>query len=444
MKKVLLVALIVFTGHIYKISAQFQELTELIQSGSEDFNKIANAYSAPFAKGMIYGMGNGWYNTAKTHGILGFDLTIVGLNYSIAPTDETTFDIKGLKLETFKDKNGNDLTGTAPTIFGEGTKDMFFSIQKEVSISSTLVTNNLNTLASQAGITDPLLLSKLSTVQSQVPEFTQNASLDEQFGPIPLAGIPNLAGSIPIPDGLLGTPMPYIQLGVGLPLDFDIIGRYLPPLPIGDLGTFSTWGFGVKHEFKRWIPFLKSVPINISGLFAYNTMNMEVELDYKGFFEPNIDDYIHSSDWEKNFPTNQQFVMDVNSTTVQLLISKKLLFITPYVGLGITSGSFKLGFDGDYVIPGIDIDATTLSQSLAAGQTDLGSIVKPTLNKESVIFGEGAGMQTVKGPVIEQTVFTPNLTLGVRVQFLLLLSIHAQYTLQPYRTFNAGLGINFR
>jgi len=61
--------------------AQFENF---LKGGVEDANRLFNAYMTPFLKGVGYGFNNGWYNTAKPHETLGFDLTL-SLNAAIVP-----------------------------------------------------------------------------------------------------------------------------------------------------------------------------------------------------------------------------------------------------------------------------------------------------------------------------------------------------------------------
>lgn len=80
-----------------------------------DLQTLADGYLKPFGNGFSSGLGNNWYNTAATHKLLGFDLT-VGATGAFVPSSDQTFSLSGLKNWTAV--NG---ATTAPTI--GSTKD---------------------------------------------------------------------------------------------------------------------------------------------------------------------------------------------------------------------------------------------------------------------------------------------------------------------------------
>ena len=49
--------------------------------------------------GLVYGMNNGWYHTAKAHKLFGFDISI-GLNASIVPSKDEIFTFASLGLSS--------------------------------------------------------------------------------------------------------------------------------------------------------------------------------------------------------------------------------------------------------------------------------------------------------------------------------------------------------
>jgi hypothetical protein len=48
-------------------------VVEFLKGGKADANKLIEAYLQPYAFALGDGLNNGWYNTAKTHHLLGFD-----------------------------------------------------------------------------------------------------------------------------------------------------------------------------------------------------------------------------------------------------------------------------------------------------------------------------------------------------------------------------------
>jgi hypothetical protein len=78
MKKFLLVFVGVFTLTC-SANAQTNDGFESILLATDDAEKLLGAYIDPAMTGLIYGMNNGWYHTAKVHKLFGFDISI-GLN----------------------------------------------------------------------------------------------------------------------------------------------------------------------------------------------------------------------------------------------------------------------------------------------------------------------------------------------------------------------------
>jgi len=58
--------------------AKAQGLNSILVAGVEDAEQFANAYLAPVSEASIYGISNGWYNTAEAKPLGGFEISIVG------------------------------------------------------------------------------------------------------------------------------------------------------------------------------------------------------------------------------------------------------------------------------------------------------------------------------------------------------------------------------
>ncbi len=102
--------------------AQFGDLGKVLSTGSDDAEKIFEAYLSPYANGMGAGLSAGWYNTAKAHKLGGFDLT-VSFNLAIIPTSAKSYNAEDISLG---DPDNSDLTaviepGSSPT--AAGSKD---------------------------------------------------------------------------------------------------------------------------------------------------------------------------------------------------------------------------------------------------------------------------------------------------------------------------------
>jgi len=179
-------------------------------------------------------------------------------------------------------------------------------------------------------------------------------------------------------------PTPNIQAALGLPAGFELIGRFIPKTTIDD-AEVSQWGLGIKHDIKQHIPGVKLLPFDFSILGAFNS------LEVKYFIDKDL---------------AQSGEMNLNTWTVQGIISKKLSFVTFYGAAGYNSGTSEYNMLGTYEIEGTSE-----------------SITDPvSLNYES----EGAMA-----------------TLGARFKFGPIF-LNTDYTFQEFNTINVGIGVSIR
>jgi hypothetical protein len=189
-------------------------------------------------------------------------------------------------------------------------------------------------------------------------------------------------------------PSPMVQFSLGVLKNTDLIIRYVPEVVAGDFST-SLFGFGIKHDIKQWIPGIRHVPIDLSVLAAFsgfdNRFDMS-DMDLKG--------------------ENQESLFDINSLTLQALVSKKISFLTLYGGLGYSSITSSLKMKGTYEI--IDDANPEMPGIVFADPID-------------ICYKEG----------------TVRVTGGIRMK-LAFFTIHSDYTYQKYHTLTAGFGFSFR
>jgi len=192
--------------------------------------------------------------------------------------------------------------------------------------------------------------------------------------------------------GMNALPVPMVQLGFGLPKGFDLKVRFFPSTKIGDHGTAQLFGLGVMHDVKQYIPGIKLLPFDLSAFVGYT----HLKLDY-GF------DTTHP---------DQHGVFEVNSTTIQGVISKKISVLTVYGGAGYNIAKSSLSMLGKY-----DIDGDGIYGDKSKGEVD-------PLQSKFAASG-------------------PRVTAGFRLK-LAVFTLHADYTLQKYSTLTAGFGISIR
>ncbi|MEP5635582.1 MAG: DUF6588 family protein, partial [Maribacter dokdonensis] len=98
-------------------SAKSQDFGAIFQGGTEDANLYLQKYAEPIMFSFNNGLGGGWYNTAKPHKLLGFDLT-ASINIANIPNEDRKFN--------FNDVSWNDLelldgSPSLPTAVGGST-----------------------------------------------------------------------------------------------------------------------------------------------------------------------------------------------------------------------------------------------------------------------------------------------------------------------------------
>jgi hypothetical protein len=348
------------------------EITNIFKSGLTDLNKVANGYMKPAGTSLAAGLGSNWYNTAAVHKTWGFDLTIGG-SVVMAPQSERMFDITGL-------------TNLKPTIAGTTQAPTFAGSGSGVELN----------------LMQPHFLSDGTTV---------NPLWNNGTGKIV---------SFTTPKGISKyIPAPTVQFTIGLPFINDVSVRWMPTVKSSD-AEVSLIGIGVKHNFKQWIPGVKLLPFDASVLVAYTHLNANYNFPASaqitpdklvggglGYVaDPNLNDY-----------STQSLKINAKAFTAGIILSKKLAFFTPYVGMGIVKTNFDAVMAGDY---------PTLGDPVLSGGTYKMKI------------------KNMADPVkVTGTETMPNATLGLRLK-LAIITFHAQYVAQKYPTASVGMGLSFR
>jgi hypothetical protein len=324
------------------------DITNIFKAGVNDLQTIAEGYIKPLGYGFSAGLGNNWYNTAATHKLLGFDIT-VGASGVFTPSSDQKFNLTGLKSLT--------------AVHGETTAPTFGSKGDGVALVMKDKDGNQ--------------LTKFNT-----------------------------------PDGVYNiTPVPSLQLTIGLPLGNDLSVRFVPTINTNNFNV-SLWGIGLKHNIKQWIPGVKHLPFDAAVMIGYT----KFKLDYT-FDDPITPSDLNSSGPDENSATydNQGMKLRASAFSANVIISKKLAFFTPYIGLGIIRSSFDFNFTGNFPI--LDYNSTTNATTV----------------------------KTLTDPIpLHYALTQPGLTAGFRLKMLWVLAFHAQYTLQKYSTASIGFGLNIR
>lgn len=338
MKKTTLILL----TFILSISSKSQEL-ELLLLAKGDANLLMQNYMSPIMNGMTYSLNNGWYHTAKTHKKFGFDITI-NANAAIVPSSDKSFQFKASDYQ-------------------------YLSLQSGSSTISTVMGSTNNTV---------LNVRIPEANNYKIAQFTMPDGIGDD---LPLNAVPS----------------PMIQASLGLPLSTDISVRFLPNANSSDVKG-NLIGFGLKHNIMQYFGPLDKLPLNISVLGGYTTMDLTYNMQ-------NISGLPGS---------NQSATFKLNSYTIQALASLDFPVISLYGGIGFDKGDSELKINGSY----------NLSYTIEGSNTTVTETITDPINLDFAADG-------MRG------------TLGARLN-LAFFKIFADYTVKDYNTVTAGIAFSFR
>lgn len=355
------------------------EISRFLSAGAQDMEKLTESYLNPFGKGFGTAMNSGWYNTAKPHDLFGFDLTINSTFVSV-PAEDANFN---LDLTTWNLLKVGDQAET-PTIAGAG-EGAFVGI-----------------------------------------DFGDGNSINSVY-------------QLPSGINFKTVPLPMMQLGLGLMKGTDLTFRFFPEMELADYGKLGMIGFGLKHDFKQWIPGFKMLPFDmsihgawsrLSGTYNkveyYPTKYMDINFERMGDGFPLNDDQI-----ENNYYRTQDLTLTTAGWNVNLIVSKKISVLTGFASLGYAKSTFNIALNGKYLMPNY-IPAT--DDEYNAGDDENGDGIITELDKNN----------EVEDPFDISIPYTSiNASVGFRLK-LGLFTLHAAYVYQDYSMLNAGIGVSFR
>lgn len=218
-----IVQLIMFSLVLPLTTVEAQDFMEnLLRAGPEDASKLIGGYITPVLTSASIGMNQGWYNTAKPHKPLGFDLSIT-INSVFVNDDELTYKPNTLGLTNVTLVSPAD--GNAPTIYGP---------KETVTYAYKVLPSE--TFNGPKGFDPPRLFGK-------------------HIFPLPIANV-----------------------GIGIIKGTDLKFRFLPNVDIGTNNSIKLFGLGVMHDVKQWIPVIKKLPIDLSIFAAYTKLDVKTDL----------------------------------------------------------------------------------------------------------------------------------------------------------------------
>jgi hypothetical protein len=326
LKKSLVVVAFVAIGTTMSFGQK--DVTEFLEIGKADAKILSEAYLRPYGEMLGRSLNGNWYNSASVHKVGGFNITL-GINLVMVPDSRKSFDMNPLlaKMQgsyTLQNENNN----IAPTIAGK---------------------------------------------QSARPVL----EWDDDGSPV----------SLPMPDGTGydKIPLPMAQVSVGLPFRTEVSLRFVPTISASESGKVNLLGFGVKHDLKEYIPFIKRLPaLQSSVMVGYTKFNGEVAVS--------------------QFEGGSGQLLDINSGafTSRLLVGVNIPFLAVYTGLGYGTATSDFDLKGDF---GNEIGKDPLSLSYKTSGFDFNA--------------------------------------GLRLRFGII-ALHGDYTFGEYSMATAGIGISFR
>ena len=315
----------------------FESILLAVESDSK---KLFQGYISPLMKGAIYSSNGGWYNSAKVHNKLGVDLSL-RLNASFVPLSDQIFSISNLEFITSQAKD-------LPTIIGSNRQeDLIITLP-----SDGILPEMKTTIKAPRGIKSKL----------------------------PLGAVP----------------APVLQLGIGIPLDTEIIIRYSPEYHRKGI-DMSLKGIGVKHNLLQYFGPVDKFPLNVSAFASFS--KMKIDYDIQSFSSIN--------------GTGQVAQFSLNNYNLLLLASLDVLVVNFYAGFGLSGGNSSFKMLGQY-----DLEY----------QTESNIPFTRYLNDPIDMNFNVSGYQT---------------TIGAKFKFLIF-SAFADFTFQDYNTLSAGISVNFR
>ncbi len=264
---------------------------DFLKSSPADGVKFLQSYISPYANAFGAGLSGGWYNTAKPHKLLGFDLT-VSVNAGIVPSVDNTFDVKTIGLSSAFAPTSTSGPSITPTAAGPKTP----------VVPMTLTDGNGHTLAS----------------------FNTPPGADWKYIPAPTA-----------------------QIGLGLPFGTEVKFRFVPKVSIGK-GDVSLWGVGVMHSLIQYLPGSKMIKLfDVSAFGGYTKLSSNIPLNLK----PDQATSHYTNVNPATAFSNQFLSATMSALNIGIIGSVTIPVVTVYGGLGYSKTAMDVKLKGNFPTP---------------------------------------------------------------------------------------------
>lgn len=272
----------------------FSQITEL-QDIVQDLSLIAEKFAYPAAQGAALQGSAAWFNSATALEQWKVDVSVHG-NSLFIPKSKKSFSISNSDLRALKIRGVEN--AKIPTAFG-GETDVFFE-----------------------------------------GEFA-NLPLEFQA----LEGI-----------GLSYVPHAFVQAGVGLPRQTEVVVRFMPNTSVDGVEV-GTYGLGIKHNFTQYYSYNREA-VQIAAGISYSRINVNY-----GFKPVNI---------QVSNLSNIDVKADV--FMLEILGSKKWNYLELFAGLGLVNSSFdyEMGGEGEEGLAAINNELKRLGDQEFGLKGDVG------------------------------------------------------------------------
>ena len=271
---------VLFLGVCLSASAQ-ADFNNVLAAGIEDAERFTTDYMEPLSESVVYSISTGWYNTADAKPLGGFEISIIG-------------NITGFKNKEEKKTFVLDPNDYENLDFVENP-----GVAREVSTA----------------------LGDISGTRVYVEGEIAGITVRDEFE---------------LPSGLSGegvdfVPSGYLQASVGLFKGTEIKARFLPKIAYED-ASIGLIGFGLQHDFTKLLPADKMLPVAISAVIGYTSVNGDYDLTNAKLIEGE----------------NQRIEAKINSWAFGGVVSTKLPIINFYGGLNYITGKSVTDVLGTY------------------------------------------------------------------------------------------------
>lgn len=335
MKKIYLFVCLLSISNIFSQ----ENINDIFAAGLNDARTFTEDYLAPATEGAMFSISNGWFNSADAKPLLGFEIGIIG-NITSVKDERKSFTLNVADYENLQ--------------FADG------STSKEVATA----------LGDIDGI-DVVVEGPLAGPADDA-EFTLPSGFN--------------------PDGVNFIPSGFIQASVGLIKGTEVKVRFLPKVKTDDVKV-GFYGFGVQHDFTKWLPADKVMPVAISALIGYTHLDGSYNFTDTSIIEGE----------------NQRIESKMNTWVFQAIVSTKLPVINFYGSLGYLTGKSETDLLGTYVI-------------------SEGPFTSQVYEDPFSVSNKASGVRTTVGTKLKLGFFRLN----------------AEYTLAKYNNFNFGINFGFR